>query len=116
MSVFAVDNSDPTGTTFVESPAGPTQLKIQPKTGTVIFDQTNTVLLESSGNKVAGASFPSPNQLKFSLVAGNKYTLNAFYLCLPPNSTGALVEDAQNGIVFSDILPSTTGQIFTLRA
>jgi hypothetical protein len=116
MSAFAVDNSDPTGTTFVESPAGPAQLKIQQKTGTVIFDQANTVLQDANGNTVAGTSFPSPNQFKFSLAAGNKYTLNAFYLCLPPNSTGALVEDAQDGIVFSEILPSTTGQIFTLRA
>lgn len=115
MSVFAVDNSDPTGTTFIESPAGPGQLKIQPKTGTVIFDQTNTVLVDAKGNKVAGTSFPSPNQFKFTLTAG-KFTLQTFYLCLPPNSTGTLMEDAQDGIVFSDILPSTTGQIFILRA
>jgi hypothetical protein len=116
MSVFAVDNSDPTGTTFVESPAGPAQLIIKSKTGTVIFDQTNTVILDASGKAVAGTSFPTPNQFKFSLTAGDKFTLKAFYVCLPPNSTGILAEDAQDGIVFSEILPSTTGQIFTLRA
>jgi len=115
MSVFAVDSSDPTGTTFIESPAGPAQLKIQSKAGTVIFDQTNTAILDANGNKLAGATFPNPNQFKFTLTAG-KFTLQAFYLCLPPNSTGTLVEDATDGMVFSDILPSTTGQIFTLRA
>jgi hypothetical protein len=91
-------------------------LIIKSKTGTVIFDQTNTVILDASGKAVAGTSFPTPNQFKFSLTAGDKFTLKAFYVCLPPNSTGILAEDAQDGIVFSEILPSTTGQIFTLRA
>jgi hypothetical protein len=116
MSVFAVDNSDPTGTTFVESPAGPAQLKIQSKTGTVIFDQKNTNILDVSGKAVGGKLFPTPTELSFSMTAGSSYTLNAFYLCLPPNSTGALMEDAQGGIVFGEILPSTSGQIYTLRA
>jgi len=116
MSVLAVDNSDPTGTTFVESPAGPAQLKIQPKTGTVIFDQTNTSIQDASGKTIAGTSFPTPTQLKFSLTAGSSYTLNAFYLCLPPNSTGTLMEDAPGGVIFGEILPSTGGQVFTLRA
>lgn len=115
MSVFAVDNSDPTGTTFVESPAGPAQLKIQSKTGTVIFDQTNTVIKDASGSTLAGASFPSPNQFSFSLTAGSTYTLTASYQCFPPNSTGILMEDP-NGIVFDVILPSTNSQIFTLKA
>lgn len=116
MSVFAVDNSDPTGTTFVESPVGPAQLKLQSKTGTVIFDQKNTNLKDASGNVVSGTSFPSPNQFRFSLSSGNSYILTAFYMCLPPNSTGFLAEDIPGGIVFSEILPSTTGQILTLRA
>lgn len=116
MSVFAVDNSDPTGTTFVESPAGPAQIKIQSKTGTVIFDQTNTFLQDANGSQVPGASFPSPNQFKFSLPGGNSYTLTAAYQCLPPNSTGILMEDAPNGLVFEGILPSTNSQIFTLKA
>jgi hypothetical protein len=116
MSVFAVDNSDPTGTTFVESPAGPAQLKIQSKTGTVIFDQNNTVLKDATGAAVSGTSFPSPNQFALSLAAGSSCTLTAVYICLPPNSTGFLMEDAPGGIVFSEILSSTTGQIFTLRA
>jgi hypothetical protein len=114
MSVFAVDNSDPTGTTFVESPAGPAQLKIQSKTGTVIFDQKNTAIQDASNKAVGGTSFPSPNQFKFSLTAGNRYTLSTFYLCLPPNSTGFLMEDAQDGVVFAEILPSSGGQVFTL--
>lgn len=116
MSVFAVDSSDPTGTTFVESPAGPAQLKIQSKTGTVIFDQTNTVIKDASGKTIAGTSFPSATQFKFSLTAGSSFTLNAFYVCLPPNSTGFLMEDAQGGVVFAEILPSTSGQVFTLKA
>jgi hypothetical protein len=116
MSVFAVDNSDPTGTTFVESPAGPAQLIIQSKTGTVIFDQNNTTIQDANGQAVAGASFPSPNQFKFSLPGGKSYTLNAAYQCFPPNSTGILMEDAPNGLVFDGILPSTNSQIFTLKA
>jgi hypothetical protein len=116
MSVLAVDNSDPTGTTFVESPAGPVELKIQSKTGTVIFDQTNTVLKDATGAAISGTSFASPNQFKLSLSAGSSCTLTAVYVCLPPNSTGFLMEDAPGGIVLSEILPSTTGQIFTLRA
>jgi hypothetical protein len=113
MSVFAVDNSDPTGTTFVESPAGPAQLTIQSRTGTVIFDQTNTVILDANGNKVVTTPGQSPNQLSFSLTPGT-FTLKTFYLCLPPNSTGVLMEEG--GLVFSEILPSTGGQVFTLRA
>ena len=116
MSVLAVDNSDPTGTTFVESPAGAAQLKIQSKTGTVIFDQTHTAVQDASGNALAGTSFPTPTQIQFTLTAGGSYTLKAFYLCLPPNSTGTLMEDAPSGVIFGDILPATGGQLFTLRA
>jgi hypothetical protein len=90
-------------------------LIIKSKTGTVIFDQTNTVILDASGKAVAGTSFPTPNQFKFSLTAG-KFTLKTSYQCHPPNSTGVLVEDATNGLVFDGILPSTNSQIFTLKA
>jgi len=116
MCVLKADGSDPTGSTFLVSPAGTVTLKINPVTGTVIFNQKGTAVTDSSGKQVAGTSFPTPDTYSFPTKTGQNYTLETAYFCLPPNSTGTLNEDCAGGVKLADILSTTNGQIFTIKA
>jgi hypothetical protein len=116
MCVLTADTSDITGTTFLVDPAGPVTLQIASLTGSVIFDQTATVVKDSKGKQVAGTSFPAPDTYSFTTSAGQSYTLETGYICAPPNSTGELNEAGADCIQLSDILSSTLAQTFTIKA
>ena len=116
MCVLKPDPTDPTGTTFLVSPAGPVTIKITSLTGTVIFSPKGTTVTDSSGQQIPGTSFPTPDAYSFPTSAGQTYTLETEYVCLPPNSTGKLNEDCVNGVKLADILSTTNGQIFTIKA
>jgi hypothetical protein len=116
MCVLTPDNSDITGTTFRASPAGPVTLQITAVTGSVLFDQTATVVKDSTGKQVAGTSFPAADTYSFTTRAGQSYTLETGYICVPPNSTGELNEAGAGCTQLSDILSSTLAQTFTIKA
>jgi len=116
MCVLKADSSDPTGSTFLVSPAGAVALKINSLTGTVIFNQKGTSVTDSSGRQIAGTSFPSPDTYSFPTTAGQTYILETAYFCFPPNATGTLNENCPGGVKLADILSTTNGQIFTIKA
>jgi hypothetical protein len=116
MCVLKAGPNDITGTTFLVSPAGPVTIKITSLTGSVIFSPKGTTVTDSSGKQIAGTSFPTPDTYSFPTSAGQTYTLETEYVCLPPNSTGRLNEDCVGGVKLADILSTTNGQIFTIKA
>jgi hypothetical protein len=116
MCVMKADPTDITGTTFQVSPAGPVTIKITSLTGSVLFSPKGTTVTDSSGKQISGTSFPTPDTYSFPTTAGQTYTLETEYVCLPPNSTGELNEDCVNGIKLADILSTTGGQLFTVKA
>jgi hypothetical protein len=116
MCVLTVDPTDVTGSTFLVSPAGPVSIKITSLTGTVIFSPKGTTVTDSSGKQIAGTSFPAPDTYSFPTIAGQTYTLETEYVCLPPNSTGRLNENCVGGVKLGDILSTTNGQIFSIKA
>ncbi|HVR27083.1 MAG TPA: hypothetical protein VMU26_27630 [Candidatus Polarisedimenticolia bacterium] len=116
MCVLTADPSDPTGTTFLVSPAGLVTIKITSLTGTVIFSPKGTTVTDSSGKQSSGTSFPAPDTYSFPTSAGQAYTLETEYVCVPPNSTGRLNEACAGGVKLADILSTTNGQIFTIKA
>lgn len=116
MCVLKPDLSDITGSTFLVSPAGPVTIKIASLTGTVIFSPKGTTITDSSGQQISGTSFPTPDTYSFPTTDGQTYTLETEYVCLPPNSTGRLNEDCAGGVKLADILSTTNGQIFSIKA
>jgi hypothetical protein len=116
MCVLKADPGDITASTFLVSPAGPVTVQIASLSGTVIFSPKGTTVTDSSGKQIAGTSFPAPDTYSFPTTAGQTYTLETEYVCLPPNSTGRLNEDCVGGIKLADILSTTNGQIFTIKA
>lgn len=116
MCVLKLDPSDITGSTFLVNPAGPVTIKITSLAGTVIFSPKGTTVTDSSGKQISGTSFPAPDSYSFATSAGQTYTLETEYVCLPPNSTGRLNEDCTGGVKLADILSTTNGQIFNIKA
>jgi hypothetical protein len=116
MCVLKADPNDITGSTFLVSPAGPVTVQINSLTGTVIFSPKGTTVSDSAGKQIAGTSFPAPDSYSFPTTAGQTYVLETEYACLPPNSTGTLNEACAGGVKLADILSTTNGQIFTIKA
>jgi hypothetical protein len=116
MCVLSVDPNDTTGTTFLVNPAGIVTIEITSLIGTVIFSPKGTTVTDSAGKQIAGTSFPAPDSYSFPTSAGQTYTLETEYVCLPPNSTGTLDEACAGGVKLGDIFPSTNGQVFTIKA
>jgi hypothetical protein len=116
MCVIARDNGDLTDITFIVTPAGKVTLKILSTTGTVTFTDDSNVE-DSNGETVTGAAVSADGgSFSFSVTEGNTYGLNVVYDCEPPNSTGMLVEGCPNGVKLSNILSSTSGQNFIIKA
>jgi hypothetical protein len=115
MCVLTADPNDITGTTFLVKPAGLVTVKITSLTGSVIFSPKGTTVTDSAGKQISGTSFPASDSYKFLTGAGQTYTLETEYSCLPPNSTGRLNEDCVGGVKLADILSTTSGQIFTIK-
>jgi hypothetical protein len=116
MCVLTVDPTDITGTTLIASTAGPVSVQVVPTTGSVIFSPKGTTVTDSTGKQISGTSFPTPDTYSFPVAKGQVYTLETEYVCLPPNSTGKIVEGCAGGVKLADILSTTNGQIFTIRA
>ncbi len=116
MCVLSPDPNDITESVFLVNPAGPVTVKIKSVTGSVLFSPKGTTVIDSTGTQVSGTSFPTADSYSFPTVKGQTYTLETAYVCLPPNSTGTLNEDCPGGVVLSDILSTTIGQIFKIKA
>lgn len=115
MCMLSPDPKD--DTTFLASGTGTVTLQIDSTAGgSVVFDQTGTIVTDSKGKQVAGTSFPSADIFSFPISKGETYLLQTGYICLPPNATGELREDCTGGIKLADILSTTAGQIFTIKA
>jgi hypothetical protein len=113
--VLKADPTDVAGATLLVSPAGPVTIQVVSLTGSVIFSPKGTTVTDSSGKQISGTSFPTPDTYSFLAAKGQVYTLETEYVCLPPNSTGNLVEGCPGGVKLADILSTTSGQIFTVK-